>query len=126
MEVNGGTEFIVVGVAFIALLSVAYILLRTALAGRRGADMRDAGRSAVRDVVPVAGASVVGLLAFLVAMAVAMFVLVMSLFTLSLFFAPDAVGTVVGWIVVTGFALLLAFPLSAVVVVVRRNRRHRR
>ena len=125
VKVNGGTEFIVVGVAFVALLSVAYVLLRTAVAGSRGADVREAGRSAVRDVVPVAGASLVGLLAFLVALALAMFVLVISFFTLWLFIDTDAVGTLIGWIVLTGFALLIGFPLAAVVVVVSRKRRHR-
>ena len=77
-------------------------------------------------MVPVAGASVVGLLAFLAAMALAMVVLVVSLFTLSLFFAPDAVGTVVGWIVLAGFALLLGLPLASVAVVVARKRKQRR
>ncbi len=75
----------------------------------------------------MAGAGLVGVFTFMAAIAVIGFVLVMAVFSGWLFHDPEHVGSIIGWVLVSGTAVLLGLPLIAVTAVLsiklRRSRR---
>jgi ABC-type Na+ efflux pump permease subunit len=125
---NNVRLLVVAALLVIGVAVWAYVELRTKKARRRGDDVQDARRSALTEALPVAGASLVGLFAFIGAILAIPTLVLLAVLNGSIFTDPERVGSHLGWILVTGMVALVALPILALAVVVslklwRRRRR---